>query len=120
MIGVLLVDQPDFDPAPNRERPVEWTRSLRRVCPIDLRHQMLPLETIALIMAVIMAGGSALRRGGQQRWREPASCRAAHTWRALSLSATDTSGRRKTTRPPSRRRRFASHIVASPENAVSP
>jgi hypothetical protein len=33
-------------------------------CPIDLRHQMLPLETIVLIMAVIMSGGSALRRGG--------------------------------------------------------
>jgi hypothetical protein len=29
-------------------------------CPTDLRHQMFPLETIA----VIMAGGSALRRGG--------------------------------------------------------
>ena len=28
-------------------------------CPTDLRHQMLPLETIA----VIMAGGSALRGG---------------------------------------------------------
>jgi hypothetical protein len=73
MIGVHLVDQPDFDPVPNRERPVEWTvhctglpvdelpNTVARIrCPIDLRHQMLPLETIA----VIMAGGSALRRGG--------------------------------------------------------
>jgi hypothetical protein len=31
-------------------------------CPIDLRRQMLPLETIA----VIMGGGSALRRGGNK------------------------------------------------------
>jgi hypothetical protein len=74
MIGVHLVDQPDFDPVPNRERPsridpftapvspsMSCPNYVARIkCPTDLRHQMLPLETIA----VIMAGGSALRRGG--------------------------------------------------------
>ena len=73
MIGVHLVDQPDFDPVPNRERPVESTRSLHR-SPVDELPKLCcsdqmpdsspvsdaPLETIA----VIMAGGFALRRGG--------------------------------------------------------